>query len=376
MGPKIDLHLAEREENIEQDNVEISEDTFKTLVENLPDMVFRYDRNLKAIYINNQGLAQLQISNKQDILYKTTLEAGYPESISVPWMQKIAKVFETGKKYTHTEQYVFNEKVEYLHSILAPEFDSNGEVKSVLTITRNVTELHKTEKELELKNKQLAAKNSELEEFSYVAAHDLKAPLTNLQSLVTLIDNKVSNENRNIFDKIKQVVEVLTSKLNSFNDVIAIKSNLRVEKETVLFEDVLAESKCKLKEEIIESGIIINTDFSKSPSITYSPSHLHSILHNLLKNAIRFRNPQVEAEVYISTSICNGKPMLFVKDNGIGFNEEIGKNKIFGLFKKMHTHTEGLGVGLYLVKTIVNSQGGHIEVSSKIDLGTEFRIFL
>ncbi|UZR97816.1 sensor histidine kinase [Chondrinema litorale] len=376
MGSKTDLHLVERGDNAELESVEISEDTFKTLVENLPDIVFRYDKNLRAIFINSQGLEQLQIARREDILYKTTLEAGYPESMSIPWMQKIAQVFETGKKQTHNKQYIFNEKVEFFHSILAPEFDTQGKVKSVLTITRNVSELHKTEVELELKNKQLAIKNSELEEFSYVAAHDLKAPLTNLQSLVTLIDNKISNENRSIFDKIKQVVEILTNKLNSFNDVIAIKSNLRVEKESVLFEDVLAEVKFKLKEEIIESDINIRADFSNSPEITYSPSHLHSILYNLLKNAIRFRNLMVKSEVFLSTNICNGKTLLSVKDNGIGFNEEMGTNKIFGLFKRMHTHTDGLGVGLYLVKTIVNSQGGHIEVSSKINLGTEFRIYL
>ena len=376
MKPKTTDIPIENEEQHSELYENINENTFKVLVQNLPDMVFRYDKNLRVIFLNEQVLTQLHVKNKEELMYKTTLEAGYPEEIANPWMEKIAAVFETKQKLSHYEIHKFAEGVEYLHSILAPEFDDEGNVQTVLTITRNVTELNKFEQELEIKNSQLARKNTELEEFSYVAAHDLKAPLTNLQSLIALIDNKINEESRNIFDKIKQVTETLKTKLNAFNEVIEIKSSLRVGKEQINFEVLMADIKNELQEEIEDSGVKINTDFKDCSQIKYSPSQLHSIFFNVLINAIKYRNKNRDLVVDITARKCNGKTLISVRDNGLGFDEEMGKNKIFGLFKRMHSHPDGLGVGLYIVKTIVNSHGGYIEVSSEPNIGTEFKLYL
>jgi signal transduction histidine kinase len=119
----------------------------------------------------------------------------------------------------------------------------------------------------------------------------------------------------------------------------------------------------------------IRADFSKAPDINYPQLYLQSILQNLISNSIKFRNPNKASLIEIETLEKDEGHYLIIKDNGLGMDLGNSKDIIFRLFKRMHTHTEGTGVGLYIVNSLVESHGGTIEVNSEINKGTTFKIY-
>ncbi len=177
-----------------------------------------------------------------------------------------------------------------------------------------------------------------------------------------------------MLDRIGKVAEVMCSKIRGINEVMAIKSSFGEKHQKVMFAAVIKNIKLIHSEEIINSRTILKEDFSKCPVIEYNPLHVDSILLNLVSNALKYRHPNRKLSIKISTKVIKGKPHLFFKDNGIGFDENLATNKIFGLFRRMHTHVDGLGVGLYIIYTIIKKNGGEIKVKSKVNVGTEFRI--
>ena len=293
-------------------------------------------------------------------------------------MDKIGSVFKTKEIQTHYEEFQLPGGAVCFHSILAPEFDKKGEVKSVLAITRNVTELKRTEQKLKQYADHLEKAKRELEEFAYVASHDLKAPLTNLLSLIKLIDaaDAVEDDYKEIFEKLKTSTEHMRTKLFALNDVIALKERLGSKKEKISFEATFSQVADSIAEQIKKINPEIKIDFSECTYIHYPPLHLQSIMQNLLTNALKYRQPGKRLKIEIKTKNSNGKVCLSINDNGMGFDARKYGKKATRLFKRLHTHVEGKGVGLYIIQSIVNSHGGKIEIFSEPNKGATFNIYL
>ena len=230
----------------------------------------------------------------------------------------------------------------------------------------------------ELNAKQIEIKNRELEELAYVAAHDLKAPVTNLNVLIEMIDTHSIQGDKDIelFNKLKNNIEQVYKKVFSLNDVINFKTTLKDKKELLEFKRVFKEVEQSIHDQLNSANITLDADFSECPEIEYPPLHLNRILHNLLTNSMKFKSPDRLLKIEVKTRKINGSVCLNVKDNGLGFDAEKQGGKVFGLFKRLHTHVEGVGVGLYIVKSIVETHGGKIEVISRPNEGALFTIHL
>ena len=230
----------------------------------------------------------------------------------------------------------------------------------------------------ELNAKQIEIKNRELEELAYVAAHDLKAPVTNLNVLIEMIDTHSIQGDKDIelFNKLKNNIEQVYKKVFSLNDVINFKTTLKDKKELLEFKRVFKEVEQSILDQLNSTNTTLDVDFSECPEIEYPPLHLNRILHNLLTNSMKYKSPDRLLKIEVKTRKINGSVCLNVKDNGLGFDAEKQGEKVFGLFKRLHTHVEGVGVGLYIVKSIVEAHGGKIEVISRPNEGALFTIHL
>jgi light-regulated signal transduction histidine kinase (bacteriophytochrome) len=109
-------------------------------------------------------------------------------------------------------------------------------------------------------------------------------------------------------------------------------------------------------------------------SLDYAPKNLRSILHNLISNALKYRSPARMLEVSIATFSREGKTALRVADNGLGLSSQ-QKEGLFTMFKRFHNHVDGSGVGLYMIKRMVENNGGSIEVESQLEEGTTFTVY-
>ena len=230
-------------------------------------------------------------------------------------------------------------------------------------------------KKLRNQNKTLSFANSQLTDFAHITSHNLRAPVANLNLLMDIHGTAKSiNEKDIIIDKVKTVIGHLSTTLEVLIDSLKIKEKKSIAKEIIPFEKALQKTKEILSGKILENEVTITSDFSEASHLKYNEVYLDSILLNLISNAIRYRKPDVNPIIQLKTKKIGKQVSLSVSDNGLGINLKRHGEKIFGLSKTFHGHPEAKGVGLFMTKTQIESQGGTITVTSEEGLGSEFKM--
>ena len=252
-----------------------------------------------------------------------------------------------------------------------------GEVVGFFVLVEDITRLKEIQLELGEKNNELKRANTDLENFIYTASHDLKSPITNMVGLMYLLRKsvfeKVEPNERTFLEMMEASVQRLQKTIGDLVEITKVQKDLEdATEEPLYFSEISNEIKEDTIHLIKESGATIKEDFTVE-SVIYKKSNLRSILYNLLSNAIKFRNPDKPLEINLKTFIRDKSIVLSVKDNGLGLNPNQQK-KLFTLFRRMHQHVEGTGIGLYIIKRIVENSGGRIEVKSEEGKGTEFLV--
>jgi two-component system, sensor histidine kinase and response regulator len=234
--------------------------------------------------------------------------------------------------------------------------------------------------ELESMNTELKKVNNDLDNFVYTASHDLKAPVSNIEGLVNALNDCI-NDPKSHTEDVMVLLEMIGRSINKFKgtiqdltEITKIQKNLDEEIEIVDINDVLDDIKLSIQELVINSQAEIKVDFNNCSQIRFSRKNLKSILYNLLTNAIKYRDPNKKLKIFIKTKEAGDFIVLSVKDNGLGMDLK-PDTKIFSMFKRLHDHVEGSGIGLYIVKRIVTNAGGKIEVESKVGEGSVFKVY-
>lgn len=246
----------------------------------------------------------------------------------------------------------------------------------VYAIAKNVTAKKKLEEERNQHLANLTKINKELKQLSYTTSHDLRSPVNNLISLFSLLDvNKISDpEIRDYIEVLKTTTESLSEVLNNSVDILIQKDRLPVEIEQVSISRSLKSVLISINSIMDVSGVKLTTDFSAFDEIKFNRAYLDSIFLNLITNSVKYARPGVSPIITIETVNAAGTKQLIINDNGMGFDMEKVKDKIFGLNQKFHNHYDSKGIGLYLVYNHVTNLNGTIDVVSKINEGTKFVI--
>ena len=223
-------------------------------------------------------------------------------------------------------------------------------------------------------NNQLRKSNKELEDFAYTLSHDLRNPIANLKMLFTILETSQTADKDRYLKNMSKQVERLDDMILGLAEIINLKNTQEIIPDPVKFEDILNVVKEDLKKEIETTGSKIRADFNIRPRISYYEVHLHSILQNLVSNAIKYRSDD-PPRIDISSDTAGNYTLLKVQDNGTGMDlKQIG-DQLFKPFTKF-SNVEGKGIGLHIVKGMVEKNGGRIEVNSRPGQGTCFNIFL
>lgn len=257
-----------------------------------------------------------------------------------------------------------------------------GEIIEMIGTCQDITEqkiaqskIVEAKEKLEVLTKHLKSQNKQLADFAHITSHNLRAPVSNLNALIHLYTiSKKEDEKKLLFDKFEIVVHHLTSTLNTLIEALKTQKETDKSLEIINFNDVLNKTKEIISEEINKNNTIINTNFSKMPEIKYHKTYLESIFLNLVTNAIKYRSPDRDPEIYIETEFINNKIRLSFQDNGLGIDLKKHGDKLFGLNKTFHRHPDAKGVGLYLTKIQIETMGGSIYVASEVNKGSVFTI--
>ncbi len=214
--------------------------------------------------------------------------------------------------------------------------------------------------------------------FSYRTSHDLKAPIDNLKSLLDMLDrDKLSGSHYDtVLNNAKTSVSKLGRTVNALNEFNRVRENLGTEKEVLSFEATLKEVASNLLTQIKEANATIRKDFSNCPDVFYPKPHLKSILQNLLSNAVKYRNPDNKLVIDFKTMRVNGHTILIIRDNGLGFDSIKHSDEIMKPFVRLHQHTPGTGLGMHIIKTILDYHKGSIKIESEPKKGAKFTLTL
>ncbi|GGG03625.1 PAS domain-containing protein [Pontibacter amylolyticus] len=290
--------------------------------------------------------------------------------------------------------------VKHIHTSYVPDI-RDGEVAGFYTLVQDITEqsisrlkleeseqearaltlqLADTNRELSETNAQLTRTNIDLDNFIYAASHDLKAPIYNIERLLLILIESIPDEVQSS-EPLTQVIGMIESSISRFKrtidhltDVTKLQKEHNQEASEVNLTDLIHDIELDLSAQIESIGARIEVNVEACRAIRFSEKNLRSILYNLLSNALKYRDPARTPDIKISCEIAGNDILLKVRDNGLGMKPS-GVAKIFSMFTRLHDHVEGSGIGLYMVKKIVENAEGRIEVESEIGQGTTFSVY-
>ncbi|HEY0740747.1 MAG TPA: ATP-binding protein [Chryseosolibacter sp.] len=238
------------------------------------------------------------------------------------------------------------------------------------------TELVDINKDLTETNSELIKHNNELRQFSYTVSHNLRGPVASLMGLINIVDTRNFNEdNKEIHEHIKTSVKRLDNIITDLSQIIDIRHDIFHIRQKINLEAEVREIVKGFKKDLETHDVQIKTNFTRCPEIYSVRPMVHSILYNLISNAIKYRAHTRRPEIEISSDVGKNY-VIVVTDNGLGIDLKAHQQSLFKLYKRFHYHTEGKGLGLYLVKLQAEALGGHVEVTSEMNKCTTFKVNL
>jgi signal transduction histidine kinase len=232
--------------------------------------------------------------------------------------------------------------------------------------------------ELTKKNEQLLKINNYMSDFIFAVTHDLNSPLSNIEGLISVLklnDCYKQEEPKMMMDMMDVAVAKFKKTIKNLSDIARFHESKDGDGKDINISEALEEVKFLVKELIDESGSEITGDFSECETIPVEKSIVYSILFNLISNSLKYRHPDRKSEISIKSYNANNYTILEVVDNGLGIPEQ-QTSQIFNRFNRLHSHTDGAGLGLFNLKRLAESNGGKIEVISKLNEGSSFKVYL
>ena len=245
-----------------------------------------------------------------------------------------------------------------------------------LKLEKEIAVRKQAEKTLQQKNRELERSNRDLDNFVYCASHDLKAPVLNIEGLVNVLKEEMVASDEDVRQLLTHLDKSVAQINRTIHDLTAVSA---YQNDTYLLEqvdlhEILHEVKESIAGTIEQNNAELEADFTRHATLPLNRKDAKSILYNLLTNALKYRDPSRRPYVRLTSGFEENCILLSVTDNGIGIDLRGNEEKLFKLFKRLHDHVEGSGVGLFIVKRIVENYGGSISVASVLGEGTTFTI--
>jgi signal transduction histidine kinase len=335
------------------------------------------------------------------------IREAWPELVTQGILDVLSGVYQTGEPFIATELPVHAdftrtgllEQVYYNFFFLALR-DAQGHINGVLNFSYDVTasvlarqqvqdlneelaaineELTATNEELNNSNTQLTRTNVDLDTFVYTASHDLKAPITNIESITLALRDTLPAEVQqdemiaHLLDLLEHTTTRFQLTIGQLTDLSKLQLAHAGPAEPVPLAAVIESVRLDLAPAMVEANAQLTVAVAPDLRVSFSPANLRSAIYNLLSNAVKYRALDQPAQVQVRAFPAGGRVTLEVQDNGLGLNAH-QQSRLFGLFQRLHTHVEGTGVGLYITKRLVENGGGTIAVESQVDVGTTFTL--
>ncbi|KYG71774.1 phospho-acceptor domain-containing protein [Roseivirga ehrenbergii] len=329
----------------------------------------------------NEGAANITGVSKEKLI-NTTLLKEFPGNKESGLFDAYVQVVETGENYHTTNHYEYEDLNTWFDIVAVKNGDG-----FVVTFT-DITQQKNHEQELLLNQQELESTNHNLEQFAYIASHDLQEPLRKIRTfgdrLRGRLSDKLDERGNDYLNRMQNAAERMQTLIDDLLKFSRVSSADR-EFAAVDLNAILNAVKIDLDYQISKNNTIIESQ--ELPTISGDAIQLNQLFQNLISNAIKYSKPDISPKIEISVEsseecLMEGMPKtdcwkIHFKDNGIGFDPQY-KDQIFIIFKRLHGRTEytGTGIGLALCEKVVTNHGGLLYAESELGKGSIFTIIL
>ena len=282
----------------------------------------------------------------------------------------------------------------YWNFVFQPDRQSDGRIRGIMSVGTDVSEQvrarhlveesHRQEqafnRELTVANEGLTRTNVDLDNFIYTASHDLIVPIANIEGLLHALARELPpaalvGDVAEMLRLMQRATERFRRTIEQLTDVSRLQQAHAQTDTQALLAVVVEEVRLDLLPLVQQTQAQLTIDVPATTSLPFSEKNLRSVVYNLLSNALKYRHPDRTPAVRLTYFQQDQHHVLLVQDNGLGFDVAEVRGKLFGMFQRLHTHVEGSGIGLYMVKKIVENSGGRIDVQSQPGEGTTFTVY-
>ena len=254
--------------------------------------------------------------------------------------------------------------------------DSEGKNWGFILTIKDITEAKTAAMEREMIVSDLVQHNNDLEQFTYIVSHNLRAPVANIIALSGILKENDRDTREEVIDKIDRSVSSLDTVIKDLNNILETRGMSYGKREVVNLQELIETIVANTCNSQVSENMQLSCRFEEVESISTVKSYLYSIFYNLLSNSIKYHKDGMTPVISISSRKVENKVELRFKDNGKGIDLSKHSSNVFGLYKRFDNSMEGKGMGLFMVKTQVQALGGTIHIKSQPGEGTEFVIQL
>jgi PAS domain S-box-containing protein len=392
-----DLEREIREHQRAEEGLRNSEERFRAIVESTTDCIMVWDQQYNYLYANQASIDHVGTTRRQVIGKNMRDGLGHVPKMLERWKRRVDEAFRTGDSLFVEDELELDGRTVYSESTISPLRAQTGEIFAVGVVYRDVTERKRAQAELSKLNQMLLAKNEELESIVFVASHDLRSPLVNVQgfsrelqmscdqlrelleqppaqpTLQRKIDQILNKDINESLEFIRAGVSKMDRLLNGLLRLSRLgRAGLRME--TIDMNTLVSNALKAMDYQIQEGGVKI--DVEDLPPCFGDETQISQVFSNLIDNAVKYRHHGRDSWVRIQGEASGEYVCYHIEDNGIGIPK--GRERhIFEIFQRENVpDIQGEGLGLTIARRIIDRHDGSISARSQEGQGSVFTITL
>ncbi|WP_133272044.1 PAS domain-containing sensor histidine kinase [Hymenobacter radiodurans] len=376
---------------------EAQQQLVESVFEQSPTAIFVVEGPNYVFNIVNPLMEQILGRRREQLVGQPYFEV-LPELVSQGVPELLNQVWQIGKTLVVKEMpaqlpYHQPDSPGYFSFVFEPLRDAQDQVVRIACVAIDVTdqvvarqqvhalnkELAATNKELNDTNTRLSRTNADLDTFVYTASHDLKAPISNIEGLLLALRQQLPPEAQQA-PLVPRLLDMMEGSVTRFQQTIGHLTDIsqlqRAEvAEMVDLTNLIEGVRLDLAPILEAAPATLSVTVNGCEAVRVAPKTLRSVVYNLLSNAVKYCAPDRPAQVLLQAHCLPDHLVITVQDNGLGLTAA-QQGELFGMFRRLHTHVEGSGVGLFMVKRLVDNAGGTITVESQPGVGSTFTVSL
>jgi PAS domain S-box-containing protein len=353
-------------------------DFYESILNNLPPDIVILDTETRYLYINPSAIKDDFVRNY--MIGKDNNEYSRFRKISAEdhdfRMRNFKRMLETRQEVEWEDSVIRKDgKREVKLRRVFPLIDDNNEIKYVISYGIDITDRKEIEDKQLLLVDQYSHQNAKLVDFTNIVSHNLRGPLVNIDLLVKYMQATDDVEEKNeLIDKLGPIIESLHEVFDELVESIQIQNDTEIAWDDNNFTEAVDRVLKAFNAEIVNTGSVFCVESNTVSVLKFPSKYLNSILYNLISNSIKYRSPDRPLQVSIEAVKKDGKVLMTIKDNGLGFDMKRHKDNLFKIGKVFHKNPSAKGFGLFMTKAQIEAMGCSIWVDSEPNAGATFYV--